>query len=89
MKMKENQEVLNIKTIRSSEKITSSKFHLVDLAGSERLKKTNSEGGTLREAGFINKSLTFLEQVSIELNACRFYFDLHVDQVVRVTCSEL
>eukprot|EP00391_Amoebophrya_sp_Ameob2_P012181 CAMPEP_0178995692 /NCGR_PEP_ID=MMETSP0795-20121207/7955_1 /TAXON_ID=88552 /ORGANISM="Amoebophrya sp., Strain Ameob2" /LENGTH=704 /DNA_ID=CAMNT_0020688001 /DNA_START=84 /DNA_END=2198 /DNA_ORIENTATION=+ len=49
--------------VESSEKITSSKFHLVDLAGSERLKKTNSEGGTLKEAGFINKSLTFLEQV--------------------------
>ncbi|CAD7930603.1 unnamed protein product [Amoebophrya sp. A25] len=49
--------------VESSEKITSSKLHLVDLAGSERLKKTGTEGSTLREAGFINKSLTFLEQV--------------------------
>ena len=33
---------------QSSEKIISSKLHLVDLAGSERLKKTNSEGATLK-----------------------------------------
>lgn len=44
-----------------------SKLCLVDLAGSERLSKTNSQGYTLREATFINKSLTFLEQVIIAL----------------------
>ena len=40
-------------------------MHLVDLAGSERVKKTRSEGMTLKEASYINKSLTFLEQVRI------------------------
>ena len=47
--------------IESSEKVVVSKLHLVDLAGSERTKKTNSEGITLKEAQFINKSLSFLE----------------------------
>lgn len=47
--------------VESSEKIIVSKLHLVDLAGSERTKKTNSEGITLKEAQFINKSLSFLE----------------------------
>ena len=49
--------------VESSEKIVHSKIHLVDLAGSERVKKTGSEGITLKEAGFINKSLSYLEQV--------------------------
>ena len=40
-----------------------SKLHLVDLAGSERVSKTRSEGSVLREAGYINKSLSILEQV--------------------------
>ena len=44
-----------------------SKLHLVDLAGSERVSKTASTGETLEEAKFINKSLTFLEQVVIAL----------------------
>lgn len=47
--------------VESSEKVIISKLHLVDLAGSERTKKTNSEGITLKEAQFINKSLSFLE----------------------------
>lgn len=51
--------------VESSEKIIVSKLHLVDLAGSERTKKTNSEGITLKEAQFINKSLSFLEQVVV------------------------
>jgi hypothetical protein len=42
---------------------TSSKLHLVDLAGSERQEATGSSGKVLKEACFINKSLTFLEQV--------------------------
>ncbi|MDR3582042.1 MAG: hypothetical protein P4L67_02080 [Candidatus Pacebacteria bacterium] len=51
--------------VESSEKIVSSKLHLVDLAGSERTKKTGSEGITLKEANYINKSLSFLEMVVI------------------------
>lgn len=45
-----------------------SKVNLVDLAGSERTKKTGSEGKTLIEAQFINKSLSFLEQVVVALS---------------------
>lgn len=51
--------------VESSEKVVRSKLHLVDLAGSERTKKTNPEGITLKEAAFINKSLSFLEQVVV------------------------
>jgi kinesin family protein 6/9 len=47
--------------VESSEKVINSKINLVDLAGSERTKKTGSEGLTLLEASFINKSLSFLE----------------------------
>lgn len=46
----------------TSERVTVSKLHLVDLAGSERTKKTQVTGQTLKEANFINKSLSFLEQ---------------------------
>jgi kinesin family protein 6/9 len=45
-----------------------SKISLVDLAGSERTKKTGSEGRLLIEAQFINRSLSFLEQVVIALS---------------------
>lgn len=48
-----------------------SKINLVDLAGSERTKKTGSEGKTLVEAQFINKSLSFLEQVVVALTEKR------------------
>ena len=44
-----------------------SKLHLVDLAGSERLSKTASQGQIAKEATYINKSLSFLEQVIISL----------------------
>ncbi len=44
-----------------------SKLHLVDLAGSERIGKTHTAGGTAVQASFINKSLTFLEQVVLAL----------------------
>ncbi len=44
------------------------KINLVDLAGSERTKKTGSEGKQLKEAQFINKSLSFLEQVVVALS---------------------
>lgn len=38
-------------------------LYLVDLAGSERVRKSNVEGENLREAGFINKSLSALGNV--------------------------
>ncbi|XP_069552672.1 kinesin-like protein KIF9 [Brachyistius frenatus] len=51
----------------SDAKYVTSKLNLVDLAGSERLRKTGSEGQTLKEAMFINKSLSFLEQAIMAL----------------------
>ncbi|KAM3928008.1 kinesin-like protein KIF9 [Leptodactylus fuscus] len=51
----------------SNAKYTVSKINLVDLAGSERLGKTGSEGQVLKEASYINKSLSFLEQTIIAL----------------------
>eukprot|EP00002_Diphylleia_rotans_P005576 TRINITY_DN1474_c0_g1_i4.p1 TRINITY_DN1474_c0_g1~~TRINITY_DN1474_c0_g1_i4.p1 ORF type:complete len:689 (-),score=135.14 TRINITY_DN1474_c0_g1_i4:497-2563(-) len=60
--------VENRSRVESNEKIIVSKLNLVDLAGSERLKKTNSEGVILKEAMYINKSLTFLEQVIVALS---------------------
>lgn len=53
--------------VESSEKVVTSKLNLVDLAGSERVGKTGSSGVTLQEAKYINKSLSFLEQVVIAL----------------------
>lgn len=47
--------------VESSEKVVSSKLHLVDLAGNERTKKSGAEGLNLKEATYINKSLSFLE----------------------------
>eukprot|EP00899_Mesostigma_viride_P022312 jgi/Mesvir1/3265/Mv16400-RA.1 len=49
------------------ERIMTSKLNLVDLAGSERLSKTGSHGQVAKEASYINKSLTFLEQVIVAL----------------------
>ena len=37
----------------------------MDLAGSERLTKTQPDDAIVKEAMFINKSLSFLEQVAI------------------------
>eukprot|EP00667_Euglena_gracilis_P003068 EG_transcript_3077 len=45
-----------------------SKVHFIDLAGSERLSKTGSEGVLAKEAMYINRSLSFLEQVVIALS---------------------
>lgn len=45
------------------EEVVVSKLHLVDLAGSERGDRTGATGLVAREASFINKSLSFLEQV--------------------------
>ncbi|KAM9573347.1 kinesin-like protein KIF9 isoform 1-T2 [Guaruba guarouba] len=47
----------------SDVKCVNSKINLIDLAGSERLSKSGSEGQLLKEATYINKSLSFLEQV--------------------------
>ena len=44
-----------------------SKLHLVDLAGSERGDRTGAVGLVAREASFINKSLSSLEQVVLAL----------------------
>ncbi|XP_040921443.1 kinesin-like protein KIF9 [Toxotes jaculatrix] len=51
----------------SDAKYVTSKLSLVDLAGSERLGKTGSEGQTLKEATYINKSLSFLEQAILAM----------------------
>jgi kinesin family protein 6/9 len=53
--------------VESSEKVLTSKLNFVDLAGSERVKETGSSGIALKEAAYINKSLTFLEQVVVAL----------------------
>lgn len=54
--------------VESSDKVIYSKLHLVDLGGSERTKKTGSVGIGLKEATYINKSLSYLEQCVIALS---------------------
>ncbi|XP_054847669.1 kinesin-like protein KIF9 [Eublepharis macularius] len=54
--------------IMSDATFVTSKINLVDLAGSERLAKSKSEGRGLKETTYINKSLSFLEQVIIALS---------------------
>ncbi|KAI8908305.1 kinesin motor domain-containing protein, partial [Gorgonomyces haynaldii] len=54
--------------VESSERVLTSKLNLVDLAGSERLSKTETKGITFKEAMYINRSLTYLEQVIIALS---------------------
>ncbi|NWU71760.1 KIF9 protein, partial [Pterocles burchelli] len=51
----------------SDAKCINSKINLIDLAGSERLSKTGSEGQVLKEATYINRSLSFLEQLIVAL----------------------
>ncbi|NWI45474.1 KIF9 protein, partial [Picathartes gymnocephalus] len=51
----------------TNHKCLKSKITLIDLAGSERLSKTGSEGQVQVEASYINKSLSFLEQLVIAL----------------------
>jgi len=55
--------------VESVDKVVFSKLHLVDLAGSEMTKKTGSSGLVLEESCFINKSLSFLEQVVLALSS--------------------
>lgn len=57
----------------SLEKVTISKLNIIDLAGSERTKKTNSTGETLLEASFINKSLSYLEQLVVGYSEKRYF----------------
>jgi len=52
-------------TIETSEKVIHSQLNLVDLAGNERTKKTGAAGLTLKEASYINRSLSYLEQVVV------------------------
>jgi kinesin family protein 6/9 len=62
---------INLETrsrVESSEKVIISKINVVDLAGSERTKKTGSEGLVILEASFINRSLSYLEQVVVALS---------------------
>ncbi|XP_053117082.1 kinesin-like protein KIF9 isoform X2 [Hemicordylus capensis] len=53
--------------ILSDARYVTSKINLVDLAGSERLTKSRSEGSVLKEATYINRSLSYLEQVILAL----------------------
>lgn len=46
--------------MESAEKVIYSKLHLVDLAGNERTKKLEV-AERMKEANYINKSLSFLE----------------------------
>ena len=54
-------------TAADAEGSSNAKLVLVDLAGAERLAETASRDGTatVREAGYINRSLAFLEQVDL------------------------
>ena len=53
----------------SSGAVIKCKLNLVDLAGSERLKKTDTSGNLRSESMYINKSLSYLEQVVIALSS--------------------
>eukprot|EP01039_Chlorochromonas_danica_P011086 gene11086-12349_t len=52
---------------RGEPEVHQSKLHLVDLAGSERTDKTKSSGTVQKEANYINRSLSYLEQVVVAL----------------------
>lgn len=55
----------------NNEVLRLSKLHLVDLAGSERVYKKETDAQVTTEARYINKSLSFLEQVIIALQGSR------------------
>merc|ERR1719171_2260772 len=55
--------------VESSGVVTKCKLHMVDLAGSERLKKTDTLGDLRAESMYINRSLTYLEQVVVALGS--------------------
>lgn len=48
--------------------VVQSKLHMVDLAGSERNEKSGSIQSIQKEANYINRSLSYLEQVVVALN---------------------
>jgi len=54
------------KDLETNEVMTS-KLHLVDLAGSERIYKSEPDSLIKKEARYINRSLSYLEQVIIAL----------------------
>jgi kinesin family protein 6/9 len=55
--------------VDSSGVVNKCKLNLVDLAGSERLKKTETVGDLRSESMYINRSLTYLEQVVVALSS--------------------
>jgi Kinesin motor domain len=62
------------RSAEASEKALVARLTFADLAGSERAKKANAQGQVMREAAFINRSLSFLDQVcgAHALCACIF-----------------
>ena len=48
--------------------MTTAKLNLIDLAGSERISKTDASGDRLKEAQFINKSLSAIGDVVAALS---------------------
>lgn len=56
---------------RGEPEVHQSKLHLVDLAGSERTDKTKSSGAVQKEANYINRSLSYLEQVVVALTQAK------------------
>lgn len=52
------------RSAEASEKALASRLVFADLAGSERAKKAGASGQVMKEAAFINRSLSFLQQVS-------------------------
>eukprot|EP00542_Grammatophora_oceanica_P001815 CAMPEP_0194062682 /NCGR_PEP_ID=MMETSP0009_2-20130614/78209_1 /TAXON_ID=210454 /ORGANISM="Grammatophora oceanica, Strain CCMP 410" /LENGTH=1363 /DNA_ID=CAMNT_0038714507 /DNA_START=39 /DNA_END=4130 /DNA_ORIENTATION=- len=55
--------VVDVKSGIEGQPANKGTLYLVDLAGSERVRKSNVEGDQLKEAGFINKSLSALGNV--------------------------
>jgi hypothetical protein len=52
------------RSAEASERALASSLVFADLAGSERAKKAGSSKQAMKEAAFINRSLSFLQQVS-------------------------
>lgn len=52
---------------RAKNSVINGRLNLVDLAGSERLDKSHSKGESLEEAKFINRSLSALSNVFINI----------------------
>lgn len=54
---------------KGTDMVRTSKLNLVDLAGSERVYKTDPDNNIKTEAKYINRSLSYLEQVIVALNS--------------------